>query len=132
MTIVGVLYLLFEETILAAPEVDKQASSNLSRASKCIIGAQIGLIILAMVVTKSSVASIQAKKGLPLGNQVVGWMILSRFSWYKLGFVAHDWNSFIAFSPFSPWYPSEQQLPPPTRHHLPHFFAHLHHSNNFL
>lgn len=32
---------------------------------------------LAMVVTRSSALSLQAKRGLPLGNQIVGWTILS-------------------------------------------------------
>lgn len=29
-----------------------------------------------MVITKSSVESLQAKKGLPRGNQIVGWLVL--------------------------------------------------------
>lgn len=43
-----------------------------------ILGLQIGLIVLATVVTHSSVASLQAKRGLPKGNQVMGWTILGR------------------------------------------------------
>ncbi|KAI4198874.1 MAG: hypothetical protein LQ350_005023 [Teloschistes chrysophthalmus] len=79
MAAVGLLYLLFEKSILSA---SSSASSELSspRAdglSKNILGAQIGLIMLAMVVTRSSVASLQAKRGLPLGNQVIGWLVLS-------------------------------------------------------
>jgi hypothetical protein len=37
---------------------------------------QIGLIVLAMLVTHSSATSLQAKLGLPRGNQVVGWVVL--------------------------------------------------------
>lgn len=37
---------------------------------------QIGFILLAMVVTRSSALSLQAKQGLPRGNQIVGWFIL--------------------------------------------------------
>lgn len=31
-----------------------------------------------MVVTRSSVASLQAKAGLPLGAQVTGWIVLGK------------------------------------------------------
>ncbi|KAK6517209.1 Glycosyl phosphatidyl inositol anchor synthesis, variant 3 [Arthrobotrys conoides] len=41
-----------------------------------LLGLQCGLISLSMIVTHSSVKSIQAKQGLPFGNQVVGWCIL--------------------------------------------------------
>lgn len=40
------------------------------------MGIQVGLILLAIIVTRSSIASLQAKKGLPLGNQIVGWFTL--------------------------------------------------------
>lgn len=39
-------------------------------------GVQLGLIILAVIVTRSSVHSLQARKGLPIGSQIVGWMTL--------------------------------------------------------
>ena len=75
MVLVGVLYILFERSILSSTTSSKQAS--LDGLSATLLGVQIGLIMLAMIVTRSSVASLQAKMGLPLGNQVVGWMILS-------------------------------------------------------
>jgi len=40
------------------------------------MGAQVGLVALAMLVTRSSVFSLQAKQGLPLGTQIVGWVTL--------------------------------------------------------
>ena len=40
------------------------------------MGVQVGIILLTVLVTRSSVESIQAKKGLPLGNQIVGWFVL--------------------------------------------------------
>lgn len=88
MAAVGLLYLLFEKSILSA---SSSASSELSypRAdglSKNILGAQIGLIMLAMVVTRSSVASLQAKRGLPIGNQVIGWLVLSMQPTVQLAF----------------------------------------------
>lgn len=36
---------------------------------------QIGLIVLAIIVTRSSALSIQSKAGLPRGNQIVGWIV---------------------------------------------------------
>jgi len=74
---VGVLYLLFEKSILSPTASRSQSSTTLDSLSRTILGIQVGLIVLAMVVTRSSVASIQAKQGLPLGNQVMGWMVLS-------------------------------------------------------
>ena len=75
MVLIGALYILFEKSILSSTSGGKQAS--LDGLSGTLLGVQIGLIILAMIVTRSSVASLQAKMGLPLGNQVVGWIILS-------------------------------------------------------
>lgn len=77
MGLVGILYILFEKSILSSPKGSTKNSSSLDSLSSCILGVQIGLIMLAMFVTKSSVASIQSKRGLPFGNQVVGWLVLS-------------------------------------------------------
>lgn len=44
--------------------------------SRGIMGLQIGIVLLTILVTRSSILSIQAKKGLPLGNQVIGWICL--------------------------------------------------------
>ena len=76
MVLVGVLYILFEKSILSSTTGGKQAS--LDGFSGTLLGIQVGLIMLAMIVTRSSVASLQAKTGLPLGNQVVGWTILGK------------------------------------------------------
>ncbi len=75
MVLVGILYILLEKSILSSTIGSKQAS--LDGLSGTLLGVQVGLIMLAMIVTRSSVASLQAKRGLPLGNQVVGWIILS-------------------------------------------------------
>ena len=76
MVCVGLLYLSFESTLLS-PSGEKgpliRRENGLSRA---ILGVQIGLIVLATIVTRSSVMSLQAKRGLPKGNQVMGWIIL--------------------------------------------------------
>lgn len=71
MVSVGVLYHTFQKNIPGS-----KASNPKDYLSESILGAQIGLIMLAMFVTRSSIASLQAKQGLPLGNQVVGWLIL--------------------------------------------------------
>ncbi|KAM3547775.1 hypothetical protein ARSEF4850_009807 [Beauveria asiatica] len=77
MVIIGVLYLSFEDTVLsdfAKPPASSESLSN--PLSRTLMGAQIGLTILAMIVTRSSALSLAAKTGLPLGNQVVGWTVL--------------------------------------------------------
>ena len=84
MLCVGVLYLLFDERIISPSNEDSTPATTVSW-SRCILGVQVGLILLAMIVTRSSVASLQAKKGLPTGNQVVGWVVLgkaSRLLWF--------------------------------------------------
>lgn len=80
MLLVGVLYLLFEKSIVSSsPSSSKGlASPTTGGLPRIILGVQIGLILLAMVVTRSSVSSLQAKRGLPLGNQVTGWVVLSK------------------------------------------------------
>ncbi|KAL2429970.1 GPI ethanolamine phosphate transferase 1 [Exophiala dermatitidis] len=73
----GLLYLYFEENITTRSKstsaTTKDARPNV--LSRTIMGLQVGIILLTIIVTRSSVASIQAKKGLPLGNQVVGWFV---------------------------------------------------------
>ncbi|KAH6673683.1 GPI ethanolamine phosphate transferas-like protein [Halenospora varia] len=77
MVAIGVLYLVFEKRLLAKSKLvgDSTAPANDS-LSRSLLGIQIGLIILSMVVTRSSILSLQAKMGLPRGNQIVGWIVL--------------------------------------------------------
>lgn len=76
--VLGVLYLVFEKRLLlqTVPEDDAVASANVDNISRTLLGFQVGLIALAMLVTRSSVASLQAKQGLPLGTQLTGWATL--------------------------------------------------------
>lgn len=37
------------------------------------------MVLLALIVTRSSVTSLQAREGLPVGNQVVGWFVLREY-----------------------------------------------------
>lgn len=75
MFFTGLLYLLFEGDILKRSKTHASDAVNNS-GSRIIMGMQIGLVLLATIVTRSSAASLQAKQGLPLGNQVVGWSVL--------------------------------------------------------
>ena len=71
----GTAFLLFDDRLGNAPKAQPTLLSP-----RALLGAQVGLILLAMIVTRSSVASLQAKRGLPLGNQIVGWLVLGRTS----------------------------------------------------
>ncbi|KIW66603.1 hypothetical protein PV04_05921 [Phialophora macrospora] len=71
----GLLYLTFEHDItLQSKSAGALRETNI--LSRTLMGLQIGVILLTVIVTRSSVASLQAKKGLPIGNQVVGWVVL--------------------------------------------------------
>ncbi|KAI0444782.1 GPI ethanolamine phosphate transferase 1 [Xylaria telfairii] len=78
MAAVGILYLVFEDKLLAdfSGSIKPQPSQRKNGTSRALVGVQIGLIILAMIVTRSSALSLQAKQGLPRGNQIVGWLVL--------------------------------------------------------
>ncbi|KAL1954418.1 hypothetical protein VTO42DRAFT_1188 [Malbranchea cinnamomea] len=75
MWLIGLLYLIFEEAITSR-SMSKSSPKAVNTASRVIMGVQLGMILLAIHVTRSTIASLQAKKGLPLGNQVVGWIAL--------------------------------------------------------
>ncbi|CAL5869453.1 uncharacterized protein PFLUO_LOCUS3682 [Penicillium psychrofluorescens] len=75
MFFTGVLYLLFEDAIIGHRGSSSQASLS-SLGARIIMGSQIGMILLALIVTRSTVFSLQARQGLPLGNVVVGWFVL--------------------------------------------------------
>ncbi|QIX00901.1 hypothetical protein AMS68_006418 [Peltaster fructicola] len=73
----GVLFLVFEEQLLEIfPDRASETTARSNSLSRTIFGLQVGLIALAMAVTRSSVASLQAKQGLPMGTQLVGWFTL--------------------------------------------------------
>jgi phosphatidylinositol glycan class N len=81
MFAVGVLYLLFEKSILADAEAsrDELSEPRADGLSRLIIGVQVGLVALAMIVTKSSVWYIQAREGLPTGTKYIGWITLGMY-----------------------------------------------------
>lgn len=79
MVIIGILYLAFEERVLSDFSTTVSKTKNARKEiSRALIGIQVGLVALAVVVTRSSVLSLQAKQGLPRGNQIVGWLVLSK------------------------------------------------------
>jgi GPI ethanolamine phosphate transferase 1 len=71
----GVFYLTFEQNITSKSR-SGSVGSEPNVVSRTLMGLQTGVILLTVIVTRSSAASLQAKKGLPLGNQVVGWLVL--------------------------------------------------------
>ena len=73
----GVLYLVFEKSITSRSRSGGTTVRDFDYISRSIMGAQVGLILLAILVTRSSAASLTAKQGLPLGNQVTGWLVLT-------------------------------------------------------
>ncbi|KAL4869395.1 hypothetical protein BDV12DRAFT_168074 [Aspergillus spectabilis] len=73
MVLTGLLYLLYEDDVVGHSQRPAAVSRN---GARIIMGMQLGMVILALIVTRSSVASLQAKQGLPFGNQVVGWGVL--------------------------------------------------------
>ncbi|KAK3318559.1 Phosphatidylinositolglycan class N-domain-containing protein [Apodospora peruviana] len=76
MVVIGVLYLIFEDFVLADFTWPEKSSSTKNCLSRSLLGIQIGLTLLAMVVTRSSALALQAKQGLPRGNQIMGWFVL--------------------------------------------------------
>ena len=72
----GLIYTTFEKEILTRSRASRADISSTTASSRLRMGIQVGLIFLAILVTRSSVASLQAKKGLPIGSQVVGWSVL--------------------------------------------------------
>lgn len=78
MVVVGILYLVLEDFVLADFSWSKERPSPRDHFSRTLIGIQIGLTLLSMVVTRSSALSLQAKQGLPRGNQIVGWVVLGK------------------------------------------------------
>ncbi|KAJ6083846.1 hypothetical protein N7467_007981 [Penicillium canescens] len=72
MFLTGILYLLFEDNIIG--HRDGNAIGRVG--SRVIMGVQIGMVLLALIVTRSTVFSLQARQGVPFGNIVVGWIVL--------------------------------------------------------
>ncbi|KAI1619077.1 GPI ethanolamine phosphate transferase 1 [Exophiala viscosa] len=71
----GLAYLYYEHDINTQSR-SKGSDSGPNLLARTLMGLQLGVILLTIIVTRSSVASLQAKQGLPLGNQVLSWLCL--------------------------------------------------------
>lgn len=78
MVLTGVLYLLLEDFVLADFTWSGKSSTPKNPYARTLVGIQTGLTLLATIVTRSSALSLQAKQGLPRGNQIVGWAVLGK------------------------------------------------------
>ncbi|DAA76968.1 TPA_exp: Uncharacterized protein A8136_6734 [Trichophyton benhamiae CBS 112371] len=76
--LVGFLYIVFERRLLERTVLssDGQSAVDANGVSRVILGLQIGLVAISVFVTRSSVSSLKAKQGLPLGTQFAGWTTL--------------------------------------------------------
>lgn len=94
MLAVGALYLFYEDSIIEQLPSTKRkgAAEKKPLISRVVIGIQVGLVMLAILVTRSSVASIQSKQGLPLGTQLVAWLTMSM--WYTAPMIDQRPNIF--------------------------------------
>ena len=77
MATIGIAYLLCEDYVLADFNPPSKSLVVELALPRSIAGIQIGLVLLSMWVTRSSALSLQAKQGLPRGNLIVGWSVLS-------------------------------------------------------
>ncbi|KAL2153348.1 hypothetical protein VTH82DRAFT_4503 [Thermothelomyces myriococcoides] len=76
MVAIGILYLVLEDYVLSDFGCSNKPLAPKNHVSRTLVGIQIGLTILSIVVTRSSALSLQAKQGLPRGNQILGWVVL--------------------------------------------------------
>ncbi|KAL2755205.1 hypothetical protein ACRALDRAFT_1064907 [Sodiomyces alcalophilus JCM 7366] len=78
MLVLGVAYLGLEDRILTSWPAGGRAGIETAPLpiSRALTGVQVGLVLLSMLVTRSSSFSLQAKQGLPPGNLIVGWAVL--------------------------------------------------------
>lgn len=82
MIVLGLMYLLLQDFVLSdfSFSGDRSAKKPNSLIGRTLVGIQIGLTGLSIYVTHSSVLSLQAKQGLPAGNQIVGWIVLGKLN----------------------------------------------------
>ena len=76
MALLGIAYLLFGKSVVASTGTGLLAAPRADGLSRSILGVQIGLIFLAVLATYTSATSMAAEKGLPLGSQILGWIVL--------------------------------------------------------
>jgi GPI ethanolamine phosphate transferase 1 len=149
--LIGVLYIAFQKSLIvqAAPSDHGMAANKADALSRTLIGVQVsimpgageystngqqvGLVALAIIVTRSSVASLQAKKGLPLGTQVIGWITLGLFNHID-GSVqrALTIRSRVPYRSLPARAQPSRPLSPPPRDHIPRLRSIIHHPHHLL
>ncbi|RAH80314.1 PigN-domain-containing protein [Aspergillus japonicus CBS 114.51] len=70
----GVLYIIFEPTILQRASLGNVV--EIDRLGRLLLMFQVGLVPLAICMTRSAAASLQSREGLPRPTQILGWTIL--------------------------------------------------------
>ncbi|KAK9468711.1 Phosphatidylinositolglycan class N-domain-containing protein [Lipomyces arxii] len=70
MTLIGVAGMIWLAKRSAA------GGHEVSQLNMIVLGLQLGLVILSMPVTYSTIQSLKKGNGLPFGNQVVGWLVV--------------------------------------------------------
>lgn len=116
---------------------DNSLAPNQDPITRNIVAVQVGLIALSMYVTSSSVRSLQAKQGLPLGNQVVGWLTLSMlllFLRLSINLLTVVSSSLSGCSiPPQPSPTNRPYIPAtPTHDHFPHLFSDIRPPNHLV
>lgn len=88
MVVIGLLYLIFEDFVLADFSWNAKPASR-NHLSRSLVGIQVGLTVLSIIITRSSALSLQAKQGLPRGNQIMGWVTLGKFLSWSAAVILH-------------------------------------------
>ena len=138
MVAVGIMYLLFEDFVLADFSSPVKPSSSRNHATRTLLGVQVGFIVLAIIITRSSALSLQAKQGLPLGNQILGWIVLGRYSMRYYLVLWLDANQFLCVYSRLPRptpsvsHSTKQPLFTQVAGHIPHVRSYFCHSYHFL
>lgn len=149
MVTVGILYLVLEKKVLVKSKLpgDSTVSAD-NTLSRSLIGVQvrnelnnskssanleqIGFIILAMIVTRSSALSLQAKLGLPRGNQIVGWNVLGMYFPRISRDLLTATSIVVDYATSASTSTKQQPLSPPVDGHLLDICASLRHPHNLL
>lgn len=81
MFAVGLVYLSLERYIIDGDETSENETASragLDIPTQFVYGSQMGLVLLAIIVTWHSVITLQARQGLGNGNIYVGWFTLGK------------------------------------------------------
>ncbi|KAH8172664.1 phosphatidylinositolglycan class N (PIG-N) domain-containing protein [Sarocladium implicatum] len=76
MAALGVFYLVYDDFVLNDFTSASSRQPKRLGPERLLVGIQVGLIILATLVTRSSAFALQRRTGLPLGNQIIGWAVM--------------------------------------------------------